>query len=271
MSWSALMRVRWSPDRPTMTQGRPLALIVTGRPGVFGSGATRTSGRPMSCLWRAEGREGMANPLCEIAVTKQGGPESSKDLRESRVTWIGKSEIAMVDFVKVLAEMEARMTPEERERVRAYREREARFDATRAEIPAVFEDLKLVRPTATIASLPRPGAKRSSAVDDTEEVVHRRSERLIEVRIENRQYGDKSYDVIAFIGGPTGHESYRLDADFIDAMNECDAHPVRAGTWCICAGTAGRYERCTIQVEDLRNYVAAKRPDLFEDVASPRP
>lgn len=177
----------------------------------------------------------------------------------------------MVDMQKILAEYEAKLTPEEKERLREQQEQEARFDMTRSEMTAVFERLGWERPRPTIASLSKSRRQAGKNTEARTEIVLHRGERTLEVRIEDRtSFKGEPYEAIVFFGGPTGHEAYRLDDEFYSSLRDIpDTDDGRE--WCLCAGTVGRYDRCTVLVEDMKKYLMEQRPEMFPEAAGLRP
>ena len=83
------------------------------------------------------------------------------------------------------------------------------------------------------------------------------------MRIEDRTDGG---EILRFIGGPTGHEAYRLDADFCAMVADPEEKRARP-RWYICAGTPGRWEACSVAHEAVESYLRERRPELFPDHA----
>jgi hypothetical protein len=79
--------------------------------------------------------------------------------------------------------------------------------------------------------------------------------RDIEMRIIHR--GDR--DLLQLIGGPTGHEVYRVDAL---AKHLIETIEKRDGVFLVCAGAPGLYASCRVNARDILSYIAEKRPDL---------
>jgi hypothetical protein len=55
-------------------------------------------------------------------------------------------------------------------------------------------------------------------------------------------------EVLQFVGGPTGHESYYMD----DMLRMVDEWP---DTFCICAGTMNSWPVCEVKVADVRKFL----------------
>lgn len=156
----------------------------------------------------------------------------------------------MVDFKKLAEENYRNATPEERARIDAYHEREAKFDQTRRPIDATFTRFGQ-RPVGTP---PRHGPK-------TETYAAKTWNKMIEVRIEDYVgYQDREYEIIKFIGASTGHESFELDEDF--AMGLVGGKWADSDTMWICAGSV-RYDGCSVATSDIIEYIREMRPQLL--------
>ncbi len=165
----------------------------------------------------------------------------------------------MVDFARLSKELYERSTPEERARIDAYHEREDRLNQTRRPINASF-----VR-SAWNAKW-NPG---KSKMDYIKTPVRTWTED-INMRIEDRLgLKEEEYEVLNFIGGPTGFESYRLDQDFVDVLedivrNELVDESQFRGRFTICAG-GGNYDECGVSATDVLDYLREVRPEFFQD------
>lgn len=147
----------------------------------------------------------------------------------------------MVDFAELRRRHYESLDDAGRARIDAYWEREAEADKTAEDIDAVFETLEA----------------RSGRVTKTET-------RSIRVRIERKEGTDA--ELVSFKGAVTGYETYALDADFVRAVQE--AADQADGRFCICAGTAGRYDACSVSSHDLQVYLQRQRPDLVQMISS---
>lgn len=59
-------------------------------------------------------------------------------------------------------------------------------------------------------------------------------------------------NIIKFIGGPTGFESYY----FTDIVKTIESHPSsRFDEFCICGGTINRWPECTVKMDDFREII----------------
>jgi hypothetical protein len=191
----------------------------------------------------------------------------------------------MVDFAKIMQERRERMTPEELTRSDAAFQRQERAEAGAADIEARFE-----RHEWGMAPRPRPvvptpvPARRSALFGPATQSKHalgdaraRKQDGLLQthiadawtktirVRIEESANRDGSYgEVIRFLGGPTGHEAYRLDADFCAMLVDRQEREKRQQFY-ICAGTPGSYYACHVAHDDVMAYVHRMRPHMFAD------
>jgi hypothetical protein len=156
----------------------------------------------------------------------------------------------VVDFEKLAEDNYRRATPEQRARIDAYHEREAKFDQTKREIEATFTQFS-ERP---ISAPTRNGPK-------TETYASKTWDKTIEVRIEDTiGHEGLEYEIIKFIGGATGYEAYRLDEEF--AMGLIGGKWADSDTMWICAGSA-RYNRCAVATSDIIEYIREVRPELL--------
>ncbi len=156
----------------------------------------------------------------------------------------------MVDFKKLAEENYRNATPEERARIDAYREREARFDQTRRSIDATFTRF-CERP---VSAPTRNGPKTETYASNT-------WNKTIELRIEDSVgHQGREYEIIKFIGGSTGYESYELDEEF--AMGLVGGKWADSDTMWICAGSV-RYDGCSVATSDIIEYIREMRPQLL--------
>lgn len=149
----------------------------------------------------------------------------------------------MVDFAKFLKDRYDNATPEER----------ARMDAARAEREAEEAHTQPIKATF-IRHEYRGHWKNNDVVEAGREVKE------IGVRIDHSP-SDYSAEprIIKFIGGPTGYESYRLEAGFVkEALRED-----RGDDWHICAGTTGSYPACIVDRKDILAFLRVAAPDLI--------
>lgn len=93
----------------------------------------------------------------------------------------------------------------------------------------------------------------------------------VKVRIEEYTGNNGiTHESVRFIGAATGQESFRLGEQFIQAVEGTDGRPVDE-RFCLCAGTAGRWDSCHVSREELAAYLRAMRPALFASSESSRP
>lgn len=144
----------------------------------------------------------------------------------------------MVDFAKKLAEWRAQRTPEELARIDAALAERARIEKATQRIPAEF-----VRIDMDGTETPRSGE--------------------VGVLVERR---DGAADVVRFTGAVTGHEAFALDDGLLAELARDAADPER-GRWAICAGTRGRWDRCTVAVADVLKAVEAFRAAVAGSLA----
>lgn len=156
----------------------------------------------------------------------------------------------MVDFKKLAEDLYRNATPEERARIDAYHEREARFDQTRRSIDATFTRF-CERP---VNAPSRHGPK-------TETYAEKTWGKIIDVRIEDSVgHQGRQYEIIRFIGGSTGHEAYELNEEF--AMGLVGGKWADSDTMWICAGSV-RYDGCSVSTSDIIEYIREMRPQLL--------
>jgi hypothetical protein len=152
----------------------------------------------------------------------------------------------MVDFKKLLEERVAAMTPEERARYDARCAADEAADATKRSISATFKWTPAGRFYRTGSADPEPLPSKTEVRD-------------IAMRIEQR--GDR--EVLQFIGGVTGYESYHLDERFAKVVVEWMDRPT--DEFFICAGTPGAYASCSVSTKAIFDYVCEIRPHLFSE------
>lgn len=163
----------------------------------------------------------------------------------------------MVDFRKLAADNYAAATPEERARIDAYREREARYDATRRELLGNFTRYggRMV---------PDGGHGRTRL----ETYVIKDWTAPVEMRIEDGGYGDRKFETLRFFGGPTGNCSFEISEDFVRILRE--DMPVGAeGRFFICGGSV-KYDACWIDCAEVIDYLREFGPSFFPEV-TPKP
>lgn len=155
----------------------------------------------------------------------------------------------MIDFKKLMEDSYRRATPKERARIDAYNEREARYDLTRRSISATF-----------IRYASKSGFDFTKGKETFEEVPIREWTEDIDMRIEDRLgFQNRPYEIIRFIGGPTGHEAFEIDTDFARCLTE-DAPEGYEGRLTICAGGV-RYDECWVSADEVLSYLLEFRPD----------
>lgn len=146
----------------------------------------------------------------------------------------------MVDFAKKLADWRAQRTPEELARIDAKLAERARIEKATRTIRAEF-----VRIDRDGTETPREGE--------------------VGVLVETRE-GEA--DVVRFVGAVTGHEAFALDAALLAELARDAGDPER-GRWAICAGTRGRYDRCTVAVADVLTAIEGFRAAIAASAAVP--
>jgi hypothetical protein len=180
----------------------------------------------------------------------------------------------MVDFERLRRESYERATPEERARIDAYHAREARLDETKGYIKAVFEREKRVPDGIQLGLLNRRSSRYGSPRHDPKAkmktIVEKTWEKMLPVRIEDRDNGDgTTREIISFKEAVTGYESYTIDEDFIRLLLDPEENRQRPRFY-ICAGTPGRYDACYVMPEDVVAYLRERRPHLFPEYVPPR-
>jgi len=150
----------------------------------------------------------------------------------------------MVDFAELNRRHYESLDEAGRARVDAYRAAEAAANETLESIDAVFKTFL-----------------RNSAEPLKTET------RQVKLRIEQRGEGEEVREILAFKEAVTGYENYTLDENFVRFLREAIAE---GGRFCICAGTAGVYDNCTVSASDVLEYVSQHRPELVAAVPEPR-
>lgn len=175
----------------------------------------------------------------------------------------------MIDFEKIREDLEAGMTPEQRERLARFEEREAQWERDSVEIPATFQATRWREPVAAPvrrgsmlggsmwAKPPTPARGREREVE-----VVRTWEKPVRMGIERRDGGEESYEILRFRNAVTGHEAYRLDEDFCASLADPEDATERPG-FAICAGTPDRWYSCEVRREDVVAFLRQRRPHLF--------
>ena len=163
----------------------------------------------------------------------------------------------MVDFKKLAQDKYDRATPEERERIDAYKAREAHLNKTRRSIPATFTTLS--------ERFVDQGTGRKAKYElYASQVVSK----PIEMRIEEHASSNgATYDVLQFIGAVTGHEAFALREDFIEGLTK-PAETDEEDIFSICWGSA-KYARCDVSKSAVADYLREVRPELFHDTPTP--
>lgn len=159
----------------------------------------------------------------------------------------------MVDFAKLLQEMREKATPEERARMDAYEKREARYEATAREINASFAAIgeRYVTPGGGGFKLTAKPQKK-----EYEQYVMREWQKPIKMRMED--------GIIHFIGGSTGYERFEVSEEMVENLQKwCDEGHFE---WSICGGSP-RYNRCSVDIRDVLEYLREQRPELFREVS----
>jgi len=67
------------------------------------------------------------------------------------------------------------------------------------------------------------------------------------MKIERKESGD----ILKFLGGPTGFESYNI--------KDLTALPLIGEDLCICGGTINKYPQCTVNMNDVKEFLKSKR------------
>lgn len=148
----------------------------------------------------------------------------------------------MVDFAELRRKHYEGLDEEGRNRIDAYWAAEAEANETLEEIDAVFETF-----------------------GRTSSDIMKREAKRIEVRIERKGEPGFQYEVIAFKKAVTGHETYKLDMDFVQFIKQ--AQLTDGGRFYICAGTPGKYEACSVLASNVFDYVKKVRPELLDEAA----
>lgn len=170
----------------------------------------------------------------------------------------------MVDFARMLADKIAAMSPEERADYETRKARREAVDATGRPIVGHFERL-VRRPPAGTSVLSRLGKGPSR---DDETVVESEWEKPVTLCIENLGEGPDERDVLHVRGAVTGHESFTLDQRLVDHLLDPE-ETARRPRFYVCAGTAGRYDACWIEIDAVLDYLREMRPNLFAAAATP--
>nr|WP_250807029.1 hypothetical protein [Neorhizobium tomejilense] len=159
----------------------------------------------------------------------------------------------MVDFKKLAQEMYERATPEERARINAYNQTEAHYNQSRRGITAEF--------TRYCSKQVKDDRGRTRY----ETYPVREWTGQIEMRIEDRTgHNGREYEILRFIGGPTGHEAYEISDDFIRILRE-DMPEGCADRLTICGGSAN-YDRCWVSCDEVLRYLSEFRPTFFPEI-----
>jgi hypothetical protein len=163
----------------------------------------------------------------------------------------------MVDFKKLAEDHYNNATPEERERIDAYKAREARLDVTRRDISGTFTNLSERHIDQGAGQKPKYDLYPTRVTTKT-----------IEMRIEENTASDgKPYEVLKFIGAVTGYEAFALREDFIEGLTK-PAETEEENIFSICWGSA-KYARCDVSKSDVADYLREVRPELFAEAPAP--
>lgn len=155
-----------------------------------------------------------------------------------------------LDFEQIYRNLTADWTPEQHAKAAAYEEAERRFDLTRETLAATIVRYSFDQKTRSLTEVSR-------------------TSRLVDVRIEQRDdWRGNSRDVLRFIGGSTGHESFELNSDFVAALLDTRNGDDSDDFW-PCGGGA-KYDGVLLSKSRVLDYIAEHRPDLYQP-ASPKP
>lgn len=157
----------------------------------------------------------------------------------------------MIDFEKLRHEMRERATPEERARMDAFEEREARYEATAREINAFYSAIgeRYVTPEGGKFKLTSKPQKKIY-----EQYIVREWQKPIIMRIED--------ETIHFIGASTGFEKFNIDADMVKELEKFIDNG--QNEWAICGGSP-KYYRCCVAISDVVEYLRDQKPELFSE------
>jgi hypothetical protein len=163
----------------------------------------------------------------------------------------------MVDFKKLAEDHYNNATPEERERIDAYRALEKRYDATRRTIEA------------TVTRLGERQVDQGTGRKPKYELYPLKvTTKNIEMRIEDgSSHNGETYETLRFIGAVTGHEIFALRSDFIEGITK-PAETTEENIFSICWGSA-KYDRCEVSKTIVEEYLREVRPELFTQAPAP--
>lgn len=161
----------------------------------------------------------------------------------------------MVDFKKILEDRKKNMTPEQKERLRLYEEKEERSNISARDISAtvIWRSSRPQMEKVSLLKIPN----KSNIVSEKNITVKVRIE-------ESTDYKDNPALKINFIGDIPTPSRYYLDKDFVEAANNQDFK-----NWALCAGTDGRYPEVTVSMDDVRAYLDEVVPGLRENPDMP--
>jgi hypothetical protein len=161
----------------------------------------------------------------------------------------------MVDFARARADHLAGLSPEQRvlhdQRVAVMQAREARNRpiSSHWEWHEHVGRADFVRGTGTAAT-------KAVQVYDKDIVV----------RFEPAEMASEGRPILRFIGGPTGHEAYEFN---VDLCRDVDSWAKSGKPCSICAGTPGKYYRCSVAAPDLANVMDEAWPAMMEEARRP--
>lgn len=164
----------------------------------------------------------------------------------------------MVDFKALSEKLYRESTPEQRARIDAYHEREARLDTTRRGIMATFTRYEMV----PVIDLSVPPWKAKATRHEMKAV--KSWTKPIEMRIEDRtDFQDREYEIIQFMGGSTGSEAFEISREHVDGLSEWTTGD-DPDLLSICGGSA-RFNGCSVSRTEVLAYILEMRPSLRGD------
>lgn len=173
-----------------------------------------------------------------------------------------------------LASMEPEAREAENRRVAMIAEREERAAETEAPITGHFERETWAREAVVpvrqpmalgLRAIPAPKPKQEFQDGLACRQIVKTWEAELTIRIEARENDDGSErEIIRFVGGPTGHEAYALDASLARLLTDPAEREGRP-RWYICAGTPDRWDACWVDRDAIEVYLRERRPSLFPE------
>lgn len=152
----------------------------------------------------------------------------------------------MVDFKKIKEEWESGLTPEQREKLRRWKDREARLAQTTREIESRWTILAMGPNNETV---------------EVETIM--RTIDVVFIPPELHE-GHQREPMIDFRGGPTGYESYYVGVGFCQQVLR-RVQEDQDSAWAICAGTPGRWPRCTVKWADILDFLEDHCPERLTE------